>query len=245
MGKHIRIVVIDDEALSRDELIHLLKRYKDIHIAAEADSGEKGLEKIITEEPDVIFVDIEMGDMSGLELVSAIQKIKKPPLVIFATAYPDYAAKAFRYQALDYLLKPFDEEQLEDTMERIHQELTKKTLTPTFKEPTIGKLAVEDEGKIVYLIPEEIIYFYREERETIVCTKDKSYRMKTSLKELEQKLVSFSFFRTHKSYFVNLNSVKELIPWFNGAYQIKLFGSTEEIPVSRNYVKALREHLEL
>jgi two-component system, LytTR family, response regulator LytT len=245
MGENIRVIVIDDETLSRDELIHLLKEYKDIHIAAEADSGEKGLEKILMEEPDVIFVDIEMGEMSGLELVSVIQKIKKTPLVIFATAYPNYAAQAFRYQALDYLLKPFDEEQLEETIKRVRQALTKNELTTITKEPNIGKLAVEDDGKIVYLVPDEIIYFYREERETIVCTKNKSYRLKTSLKELEQKLVSFSFFRTHKSYFVNLNSVKELIPWFNGAYQIKLFGRKEEIPVSRNYVKTLRERLEL
>ncbi|WP_078427985.1 LytR/AlgR family response regulator transcription factor [Alkalihalobacterium alkalinitrilicum] len=242
MKKMIRTIIIDDEPLSRDELKFLLQNYNEVEIVAEAESGEKGLELIMMKEPDVAFIDIEMRQMSGLDLARTIQNMKKVPLIIFATAYPNYAAKAFRVEALDYLLKPFDEEQLHETMKRVKERFKSKI---SEKPNQVSKLAVEDEGRIVYLPPSEIVYLYREERETIICTKDRNYNLKAPIKELEEKLKGYPFFRTHKSYLVNLNKIEELIPWFNGAYQLKVEGKKGEIPVSRNYVKSLREQLEL
>ncbi|WP_209121375.1 LytTR family DNA-binding domain-containing protein [Alkalihalobacillus sp. BA299] len=243
MNNKIRTIIIDDEPFSRDELKFLLENDSDVEIVAEADSGEKGLEMIMTKNPDVIFVDIEMRQMSGLDLAKTIQNMKKIPLIIFATAYPNYAAKAFRVEALDYLLKPFDEEQLQETMKRVKDRLSFNEKNE--QTSPIAKLAVEDEGRIVYLSPSEISYLYREERETIICTKDRKFSLKAPIKELEEKLKGYPFFRTHKSYLVNLDKVEQLIPWFNGAYQLKVVGKKDEIPVSRNYVKSLRAHLEL
>ncbi|MFC0472254.1 LytR/AlgR family response regulator transcription factor [Halalkalibacter kiskunsagensis] len=244
MKKLITTVIIDDELHSRDELTFLLGRYDELEIIGEADSGEKGLEVVMRKKPDVVFVDIEMPQMSGLELAKSLQNMKNVPLIIFATAYVDYAAKAFRVQALDYLVKPFDEEQLQDTVERIKERLAFSGKQEDIK-TGIEKLAVEDEGRIVYLSPADITYLFREDRETIICTLDGKYSSKTPIKELEGKLHGYPFFRTHKSYLVNLNKVEQLIPWFNGAYQVKVVGQKEEIPVSRNYVKLLRERLEL
>lgn len=244
MSRKIKTVIIDDELLSRGELRFLLEQYESIDIVAEADSGEKGLEIIMTKEPDVIFLDIEMPQMSGLELAKALQNLKKVPLIIFATAYPDYAAKAFRVQALDYLVKPFDEEQLTETVARMIERLaTKETVKEKTK--TFARLAVEHDGRIIYVSPNEIAYVFREDRETIICTNDQTFNTKTPIKELEEKLVGYPFYRTHKSYLVNLDKVEQLIPWFNGAYQVKVVGHKGEIPVSRNYVKGLRERLEL
>lgn len=243
--KKISVILIEDEPYSRAELRHLLSNEERIEIVAEADSGEKGLEMILVHEPDVIFVDINMPQMTGVQLVEHIQKMKKIPLVVFATAYPDYAAKAFRLNAIDYLLKPFDEEQLKETLQRIYATFTNNDL---FKETTdimLGKLAVEDDGKIVYILPTDIDYLYRQDRDTIIRAKTGKYISKLTLKELEQKLKGYSFFRTHKSYLVNLNAIVELIPWFNGAFELKIDGLKEHVPVSRNYVKALRERLEL
>lgn len=245
MNPTIKTLIIDDEPYSRDELKHLLNVYSEIEIIGEADTGGAALEKIITLSPDLIFVDIDMPQMSGLELAAAIQKVKKVPLVVFATAYPDYAVKAFRVQALDYVLKPFDEEQFTDTIIRIKKAFYIEEKLPKKEKPPVAKLSVEDEDRIVYLPPREIVYLFREERETVVCTKSSQYTSKATLKELEHKLEGYSFFRTHKSYLVNLNAVTELIPWFNGAYQLKVTGRKEEIPISRNYVKELRERLEL
>lgn len=243
--KKISVILIEDEPYSRAELRHLLSSEERIEIVAEADSGEKGLEMIIAHEPDVIFVDINMPQMTGIELIQIIQKMRKRPLVVFATAYPDYAAKAFRLNAIDYLLKPFDEDQLKETLERIDSALTNNDLSKEDGYMKFGKLGVEEDGKIVYILPTDIHYLYREDRETIIRAKNGKYICKLPLKELEQKLKDFPFFRTHKSYLVNLNAIVELIPWFNGAFVLKIDGVKEKVPVSRNYVKALRKKLEL
>lgn len=243
--KKIRVIIIEDEPYSRAELKHLLSTEERLQIVDEADSGEKGLEKIILHEPDVIFVDINMPQMSGVQLVELVQKMKHPPLVVFATAYPDFAAKAFRLNAVDYLLKPFDEEQIKETLARIFATFTTNIDYKEEEEIKLGKLAVEDNEKIIYILPTDIHYLYREDRETIIRSKSGRYISKLPLKELEQKLKDYPFFRTHKSYLVNLEAIVELIPWFNGAFELKIAGEAEKVPVSRNYVKALRERLEL
>ncbi|UOE93032.1 LytTR family DNA-binding domain-containing protein [Alkalihalobacillus sp. LMS39] len=245
MKNKIRTIIIDDEPLSRDELKFLLQDYEDIDLIGEAESGEKGLTLIMTQKPDVVFLDIEMPQMSGIDLANTLQNMRKVPLIIFATAYPDYAALAFRVHALDYLLKPFDETQLQETICRVRNRLSTPERSETSPPGRIAKLAVEHDGRIVYLHPSDITYLFREERETVLCTKDVKYSSKMTLKELEEKLKGYPFFRTHKSYLVNLDKVEQLIPWFNGAYQVKMVGRKEEIPVSRNYVKSLREQLEL
>ncbi|MCL7748269.1 LytR/AlgR family response regulator transcription factor [Halalkalibacter alkaliphilus] len=244
MKKTLKIVIIDDEPYSRDELTFLLNQYEEVEIVGEADSGEKGLEVVMRKEPDVVFIDIEMPQMSGLDLAKALQNMKHVPLIVFATAYADYAVKAFRVQALDYLVKPFDDEQIDEVLKRMKERLSESSKGVDLT-AGVGKLAVEDEGRIVYLSPKDIAYLFREDRETMICANERKYSSRTPIKDLEEKLKGYPFFRTHKSYLVNLDKIEELIPWFNGAYQLKVVGQKEEIPVSRNYVKALRERLEL
>ena len=238
----MKIAIIDDEPYSREEMKHLLKKYSWIEIVGEASSAEKGLEIILTKEPDVLFLDIEMPGMSGVDLAETLQKMKHKPEIVFATAYPDYALKAFRVDAIDYLVKPFDENQLDEAVERL-----KKVAHFETKEETksLGKLAVQDEDKIVFIEPRDILYISREERETFICTEKKKYTCRLTIKDLETKLNTYPFFRVHKSYLVQLPYVEELIPWGSGVYQLKVHGADEAIPVSRNYVKELRERLEL
>lgn len=244
MKQKIKAIVIDDEPYSRVELTHLLNAYPVMEVIGEAESGKEGLEKALMLEPNVIFVDINMGEMSGMEMVELLKKVRKPPQIVFATAYPDYAAKAFRYNALDYLLKPFSEEDLAETMERIMTCFDQGEGT-SVSEILPSKLAIELEGSILYVAPNEILFCSRLDRETHIFTREEKYQSKITLKDLEEKLQVYSFFRTHKSFLVNLKKVEKLIPWFNGAYQVKVIGYEQEIPVSRNYVKKLRELLEL
>ncbi|MHA7136444.1 LytR/AlgR family response regulator transcription factor [Rossellomorea arthrocnemi] len=240
----MKVAIIDDEPYSREEMKHLLSGYSWVEVVGEASSAEKGLEIILTKEPDVLFLDIEMPGMSGVDLAEALQKMKHKPEVVFATAYPDYALKAFRVEAVDYLLKPFEEDQLAQTMERL-KNLLKVGMKEQSESPSMGKLAVQDEDKIVFVSPKDILYIFREERETFICTKKKKYTCRLPIKELESKLSTYPFFRVHKSYLVQLPFVEELIPWGSGVYQLKVHGADEAIPVSRNYVKELRERLEL
>ncbi|EXX89142.1 regulator [Paenibacillus darwinianus] len=254
MNGPVKALVVDDELYSRQELTHLLKRYDLFTLAGEADTGGKALELIFRAEPDVVFLDIELPDMTGLDLAHAIMRLKSAPLIVFATAFPDYALPAFRYEAIDYLLKPFDEEQLHQTVQRIAKhisgvgEAAKEDawdVAAAVAKAAPAKLAVEEEGKIVYLVPADIIYIASENGMSHVYTRQHKYVTKLTLKELEQKLREQSFLRIHKSFLVNLALVIELTPWFHGAYQLKVSGRNESIPVSRNYVKELRERLEL
>jgi two-component system, LytTR family, response regulator LytT len=237
----MKVAIIDDEPYSREEMKHLLSSYPWVEVVGEASSGEKALEIILTKEPDVLFLDIEMPGMSGVDLAEALQKMKRKPEIVFATAYPDYALKAFRVEAVDYLLKPFEEDQLAQAMERLKSLLKIESR----ESPSLGKLAVQDEDKIVFIRPEDILYIFREERETVICTEKKKYTSRLPIKDLEKKLATYPFFRVHKSYLVQLPFVEELIPWGSGVYQLKVHGADEAIPVSRNYVKELRERLEL
>lgn len=239
----IRTLVVDDERYAREELTYLLSKFPDVQVVGEAESGEAAILKTVQLLPDVVFLDVEMPKMNGVEVAKVLVELKKVPLIIFATAYPQFAAEAFRINAIDYLLKPYDEEQLKQTIHRI-EKIVYPSL-PADNAEKLGKLAVEAGGEIDYILPQDILYMYRDEKVTKIITRTDNYEVRTTLKELESRLVPFSFFRIHKGYLVNLIYVSRLTPWFNGAYRLELEGLDEKLSVSRNYVKNLRERLEL
>ncbi|USK69087.1 LytR/AlgR family response regulator transcription factor [Peribacillus asahii] len=243
METSLKTLIVDDELYSRDELKHLLEAFPSIQIVGEAESGEVAIMKSLQLQPDIIFLDVEMPRMNGMEAAKALMELKKAPLVVFATAYPQFAAEAFRYDAVDYLLKPYDEDQLRETIERIEKKF-KSYHKNNLGRPT-GKLAVEANGEIFYLEPKDILYMFRDDKLTKIIAKTGEFEMKTPLKDLESKLNSLNFFRVHKSYLVNLEYITRLTPWFNGAYQLQIEGRDEMLSVSRNYVKALRMRLEI
>lgn len=239
----IRALVVDDERYAREELTYLLSKFPNVQVVGEAENGELAILKTLQHLPDVVFLDVEMPKMNGIEVAKALVELKKVPLIIFATAYPQFAAEAFRINAIDYLLKPYDEEQLMQTIHRIEKSMYPSSVADTSE--SLGKLAVEADGEINYLLPQDILYIYREEKVSKIITRTTSYDVRMTLKELESRLLTFSFFRIHKSYLVNLKYVSRLTPWFNGAYQLELEGVDEKLSVSRNYVKDLRQRLEL
>ncbi|RJS60893.1 LytTR family DNA-binding domain-containing protein [Bacillus sp. PK3_68] len=243
MDLSIKTVIADDELYSRDELKHLLEAFPSIHIIGEVESGEAAVMKALHLQPDIIFLDVEMPRMNGMEAAKALMELKKPPLIVFATAYPQFAAEAFRYEAVDYLLKPYDEDQLKETIERIEKKILSVTEAEASK--PAGKLAVESNGEIFYLEPKEILYTFRDDKLTKIITKTGEFDTKIPLKDLENRLHTFHFFRIHKSYLVNLEYITRLTPWFNGAYQLQVEGREERLSVSRNYVKGLRRRLEI
>ncbi|MFC4320491.1 LytR/AlgR family response regulator transcription factor [Litchfieldia salsa] len=241
--KTLKVLIVDDERYSRNELSHLLSCYENIEIVGEADNGESAIMKSIQLQPDVVFLDIEMPQLNGMEAASSLKELKKKPLIVFATAYPDFAVVAFRHEAVDYLVKPYDEVQLKETILRLEKLLL---FTPTTEElPSLNKLAIEGDEEINYIDPKHVMYIYREERYTRLVLEDREFETKSPLKEFETRLKDYSFFRIHKSYLVNLSYVAKLIPWFNGAYHLELKGKKELLSVSRNYVKGLRTRLEL
>lgn len=242
MPSSIRALVVDDERYAREELIFLLSRHPRVEIVGEADSGDTAIMQAIRLQPDVVFLDVEMPKMNGIEVAAVLKELKNPPQIVFATAYPQFAADAFRVNAIDYLLKPYEEEQLAQTLNRIR--IDESMVTAEVSSRQLGKLAIEREGEIVYLPISSILYVCREDSVTRIVTETEEYEVKLTLKELETRLSPFSFFRIHKSYLVNLLHVSRLSPWFNGAYQLEIEGCLEKLSVSRNYVKGLRAKLE-
>lgn len=239
----ITILVVDDERYAREELTYLLGKFPRVQVVGEAESGEAAILKALQIHPDVVFLDVEMPKMNGIEVAKTLSGFKKVPLIIFATAYPQFAAEAFRINAVDYLLKPYDERLLEQTIERIEKTLYPAPMADSMEK--LGKLAIETGGDIDYILPQNILYIYRDDKVTKIITQTDGYDVRTTLKELESRLVPFSFFRIHKGYLVNLKYVSRLTPWFNGAYQLELEGLEQKLSVSRNYVKELRQRLEL
>ncbi|PRO67099.1 LytR/AlgR family response regulator transcription factor [Alkalicoccus urumqiensis] len=238
--KPIRALLVDDERFSREELRHLLSMHSHVDIAAEAKSAYEALELILVHKPDVVFLDIDMGGRTGIDVASSIRQMDHPPLIVFATAYPDYAVDAFRVEALDYVLKPFEEESINRVVRRLDREMEAEAAVPAPRR----KIPLQLEDSIQYLRPEDIAVIYREGSQTNVVTTNEVFSTRQTLKEMEEKLSGHSFFRVHKGYLVNLHHVAELVPWFNGAYQLKVNGMHEVVPVSRNYVKELRLTLE-
>ncbi|QKS72658.1 response regulator transcription factor [Paenalkalicoccus suaedae] len=254
MSTSIKALVVDDERYSREELQHLLKVHPVIEVIGEADTGESALMQALQLTPDVVFLDVEMPRMNGLDAARSLRELKKVPHIVFTTAYPDFAVEAFRHNALDYILKPYEEDAIAETVRRItvafgvqeaspESELIGARASVTPGAP--GRLSIESDGEIIFLDPREILYLFRDEKRTKLVTTSGDYEAKAPLKEFEERLASFHFFRIHKGYLVNLDFVSRLSPWFNGAYQLELVGREEQLAVSRNYVKGLRAALSL
>lgn len=239
----IRTLIVDDEPYSRAELKHLLSSYPFIRVVGEADSGETAIIKAIQQQVEVVFLDVEMPKMNGMKTAKALMELNKSPFVVFATAYPQFAVEAFRYDALDYILKPYDEEHLAETLSRIEKKLSASKEQTHGK--SAGKIAIDTDGEIFYIDPRDILYLVRNEKSTKLITKGGDFETKSPLKDFEARLVSYDFFRIHKSFLVNLEYVMKLTPWFNGAYQLQIEGNDELLPVSRNYAKSLRSRLEI
>lgn len=245
MTERIRTLIVDDERYSREELIYLLKQHPALEIVGEADSGEQAVLRTMQLQPEAVFLDVEMPRMNGLETARALTRLKNPPQIVFATAYPQFGVEAFQFEALDYLLKPIDEERLAETVRRLEKAFHKEASAAHLPLKSSGKLSLEENGEILFIDPDEIIYISREDTYSKIVTAHRHYRVKTPLKELEAKLQKYPFFRIHKSYMVHLDYVNRLVPWFNGAFQLELKDCSDKLAVSRNYAKAFREAMEL
>ncbi|WP_129692388.1 LytR/AlgR family response regulator transcription factor [Gottfriedia acidiceleris] len=243
----LKALIVDDEPLARDELAYLLKRSKEVEIVGEADSIRSTLELIQIEEVDVVFLDIQLADESGLELAQKLHDLSHQPAIVFATAFDEYALNAFELHAIDYILKPFDEIRIQKTIEKLAKLSMKSIKTEVKKSPPLlkqDKLAISVDERILLITFEEIIYIFTQEGKTSVVTDKMTYRINEPLINLERKLQNTSFTRVHRSYIVNLDKIIEIQPWFNSTYNL-IMNDGETVPVSRTYTKELKQLFDL
>jgi two-component system LytT family response regulator len=239
----MKVIIIDDEPLARSLLEELLEEEKNINIVASCNDGFEGLKAIQEHQPDLIFLDIQMPKITGFEL---LELIYNPPIVIFTTAYDEYALKAFEVNALDYLLKPFDRERLQKALGKARQ-LPSKQNQNSIQERQEGKILqlpeqaqriVVKDGSNIKIIPlAEILYIEAADDYAKITTAEKYYLKHQRMLQFEQQLPEQQFVRIHRSYIVNLQHIQKVELYEKEQYCVRLRNQAK-LPVSRNgYVK--------
>lgn len=250
----LKSLIVDDEAPARDELKYLLSQEAALTVIGEADSGPEAISLAAHLKPDVIFLDVEMRGMSGLETAAVLRNVVPQAVVVFATAYDEYALKAFEVGAVDYLLKPFEGNRVHATAERLRkykpdewrQAVARIDETLNRSKVVVHRLPVDKNGKIALIPYQDILYALAQGGGVTVVTLSGEYAYHGTLIELQERLKGSALMRVHKSYIVNMEKVKEVIPWFKGTFWLKVDDkSNTEIPVSKTQIKALKDILGL
>jgi len=242
----LRVLIVDDEMLARDELKYLLTRTKEVDVIDEAENIEEALDKMVDYKPDLLFLDIQLSEDNGIDFAKRLKKMKNPPSIVFATAYDQYALQAFEVDAIDYILKPFDEERIVKTINKYkklkHREDSMEEKRGADISSIMNKLALSIEESIELVKMEDIIYTGLEDGKVVVKTIKQTFIVNDPLVILEKKLPQEYFIRVHRSYIVNSNHILEVQPWFNSTYNITTKDGSK-IPVSRTYVKEFKRLL--
>lgn len=249
-----KVLIVDDEYAARQELRYLLEQFNNIEIVGEAAGASEALKLIEALEYDILFLDINLPGKNGLELAANLQTLARRPHVIFITAYENYALEAFEVNADDYILKPVSKARLKQAIDKVVNSESKGNVayntdtnvpTPAGPEDMMtGRIIAESKGKMVLVDIDEICFAYIEGEVVYIKTFCEKLLARFTLKELEARLNNSNFFRTHRSYIVNIHKVKEILPFFNGTYLL-VMGDKEksEVPVSRNQARKLRKLL--
>jgi two-component system, LytTR family, response regulator LytT len=259
----LRVLVVDDEQLAREELCYQLSQTEDIEIVGQAGNGPEALTAADELDPDVVFLDIQMPGLTGFEVArSLLERADEAPAVVFVTAYDQHAVEAFDVNAVDYLLKPVDPARLQQALARVRRRLGGRQdgeprLSNEQVEQIVKMMASQQSrreqvavkaGERFWLVQAEEIIFasLADESITIVTGQVAGTSNYRTLDDLQARLDPATFWRVHRSHLVNINKIKEIVPWFSRNYILRMKDAkSTEIPVSRSQTKRLREYLKL
>lgn len=232
----VSTIIVDDEQPICDEIEYLLKNELDIEVMAKFSNALEALFYIRANPCDLLFLDIKMPGLSGLELAQKLTCLRRPPLIVFITAFADHALEAFETPAIGYITKPVTAVKLSKVLEKV------RTLRDRpVPQANISKICVMSAGKIIPLNKQDIVFAYVKAKDVFIRTKSSEFAATLTLQEIEQLLSGLNFLRVHRQYLVNLDKVKEIIPWFHGSYLLRMDDfKAEDIPVSRTKAKALK-----
>jgi two-component system, LytTR family, response regulator LytT len=248
-------VIVDDEQLARDELTYLLKSVEDVNIVAQGRNGLEAINLIKEHAPDLVFLDVQMPGLDGFGVIKKLvdRKIALPQIV-FATAYDQYAVKAFEVNAVDYVLKPFDKKRVSQAIEKArkkiqtagaagHDKLDTLVKMLEAQRPQNSKVLLRSAGRLFLVDQKDVCFASIEDGIiSVVATNLEGQSNCRTLEELLAALDAEIFWRAHRSFVVNINRIKEVVPWFKSSYQLRMDDKKQtEIPVSRAQTKRLRE----
>jgi two-component system response regulator LytT len=250
-------VIVDDEQLARDELAYLLKNVDDVNVVAQGKNGVEAVSLIREHNPDLVFLDVQMPGLDGFGVIKKLLDKKVPlPTIVFATAFDQYAVKAFEVNAVDYLLKPFDKKRVAQSVQKARARLEASSASSDkldtlmrmleSQKPQASKVLLKSGGRMFLVNQKDICYASIEDGViTVVTSGANGMEGQSNCRTLEELLESLDpnlFWRAHRSYLVNINRIKEVVPWFKSSYQLRLDDKKQtEIPVSRAQTKRLRE----
>jgi two-component system, LytTR family, response regulator LytT len=260
----INTVIVDDERPARDELAFLLKGFPDINVVAQGKNGLEAIALIKEHDPDLVFLDVQMPGLDGFGVIKKLVERKlRVPQIVFATAFDNYAIQAFEVNAVDYVLKPFDKARIGKAIQRAKKMVDAHASPVERLETLVGKLGdlgsatpkaaqpvkllVKSQSRMFLVDAEDIIYASIQDGTITIFARDaegvSNYR---TIEELAGSLDAETFWRAHRSYLVNINHIKEVVPWFKSSYMLKMNDKrASEIPVSRAQTRRLRELLKL
>ena len=246
-GNKIKVLIVDDEPFARAFIMELLKKFPQFQIIGECSDGVQATKAIEKNSPDLVFLDVQMPGMDGLSVLEQL-KDTDLPVIIFVTAYDQYAIRAFDFHAVDYLLKPFSLPRFEKAVLRAQTRILEhapsddisqrqiSSLIENYQNKTVPlkRLFLKDGEKIILLNPEAINWVEADDKYVRFHTSEKKYFIRQTLNAVEAELDPKIFTRIHRSYIVNLTCILELHPMFNGDY-VLIVGNGTKLPLSRNY----------
>ncbi|MDE3156225.1 MAG: response regulator transcription factor [Acidobacteriota bacterium] len=253
----LRAVVVDDEQPARDELCYLLEQAGGVEVVARAGDGPEALAAVERLMPDLLFLDVQMPGPSGFEVARQLVAEGLQPHIVFVTAFDQYAIEAFDVNAVDYLLKPVDPARLELALERarrrvdherpIDQRLEKIVQMVAERQSRRERLAIKVGERLLLVQADDIIYAsMADEGITVASSQGTGTSNYRTLDELQAHLDPATFWRVHRSHLVNINKIREIVPWFSRNYLLKMKDAKDtEIPVSRTQTRRLRDYLKL
>lgn len=236
----LKAMIVDDEAPARSELKFLLDELEQTEVVAEAASVREAIEKLKEYPCDVMFLDVNMPEATGLQLAEALQHLKFPPAVVFVTAYSEFALDAFKVNAIDYLVKPVETERLSQAISRVREHVSLHVQAQKSE-----RIPVEKGGKKILIGIDKIRFVMARDDYAYLQTDTDRYFSTVSLAQLEKRLDGHGFFRVHRGYLVNLSMVEEIESVSGGTLLLTLNAVDEKIPVSRRRVSALKKALGL
>ena len=264
----LTVLIIDDEPLARQELLYLLQSVEGVDVLAQGSNGIEAVELVRAHKPDVVFLDVQMPGLDGFAVLKKLLDKKLDlPQVVFATAFDQYAVRAFEVNAVDYLLKPFDRKRVLKTIEKVRARIAAKAgleisasdapttdarleellrLVETRTQPVrthTGKVIVRAQGRLLLVDQREICFVSIEGGAISVVTRGVEGQSNCrTLEELMEQLDTDAFWRAHRSYIVNIQHIREVVPWFKSSFQLRMDDAKKtEIPVSRAQTKRLRD----
>jgi two-component system, LytTR family, response regulator len=260
----LKAVLVDDEQLARDELGYLLEQVGGVEVLGQAGNGLEALTTIERLQPDVVFLDVQMPGLTGFEVARRLLAIRSATQIVFVTAYDQHAIEAFEVNAVDYLLKPVDQTRLEVAVDRARRrialdrplestanvssaDLEKIIEAVAERQSRRERLAIKVGERFLLVQSAEIIYAsLADEGITVVTSQHAGTSNYRTLDELHERLDPTIFWRVHRAHLVNINKIKEIVPWFSRNYILRMKDEkTTEIPVSRTHTRRLREYLKL